>query len=312
MGSAGARGGRTEVARRGGGRDLLGGSFIALASVLFGGVVILGKTLPDDLPVASMLAVRFGIAAVALALVLAVRRESLRPARGEGWRLALLGSAGYAVEAAFFFLALGRGSASAVTLLFFTYPVMVAALSALFGMGVPGWLVGGSLAAAVAGAAMVIASGGGLDISASGIAFALASAFTFSFYLLGAEALVSHTPPLVSAMWVSASASVVLGLYSVAGGAHRFPEGSDEWLRVTAMGLLTAGAFVLLFLGLRRVGAVRTAIIAALEPVVASLMATTILNEPLRPGVALGGVLILAGAIAATLARGRQAPEGVP
>jgi drug/metabolite transporter (DMT)-like permease len=60
------------------------------------------------------------------------------------------------------------------------------------------------------------------------------------------------------------------------------------------------------------VGAVRTAIIAALEPVVASLMATTILHEPLRPGVALGGVLILAGAVAATLARGRQVPEGVP
>jgi drug/metabolite transporter (DMT)-like permease len=283
-----------------------------VASVLFGGVVILGKTLPPDLPVASMLAVRFGIAGVALALMLAVRRESLRPARGEGWRLAVLGSAGYAVEATFFFLALGRGSASAVTLLFFTYPVMVAALSALFGMGVPGWLVGGSLVAAVAGAAMVIASGGGLDISASGIAFALASAFTFSFYLLGADALVSHTSPLVSAMWVSAAASVALGLYSLAGGVERFPEGVDEWLRVTAMGLLTAGAFVLLFLGLRRVGAVRTAIIAALEPVVASLMATTILHEPLRPGVALGGVLILAGAVAATLARGRQVPEGVP
>jgi drug/metabolite transporter (DMT)-like permease len=275
-------------------------------------VVILGKTLPPDLPVASMLAVRFGIAGVALALMLAVRRESLRPARGEGWRLAVLGSAGYAVEATFFFLALGRGSASAVTLLFFTYPVMVAALSALFGMGVPGWLVGGSLVSAVAGAAMVIASGGGLDISASGIAFALASAFTFSFYLLGADALVSHTSPLVSAMWVSAAASVALGLYSLAGGVERFPEGVDEWLRVTAMGLLTAGAFVLLFLGLRRVGAVRTAIIAALEPVVASLMATTILHEPLRPGVALGGVLILAGAVAATLARGRQVPEGVP
>ena len=36
---------------------------------------------------------------------------------------------------------------------------------------------------------------------------------------------------------------------------------------MTAMGVLTAGAFLLLFLGLRRVGAIRAAIIAALEPV---------------------------------------------
>ena len=35
------------------------------------------------------------------------------------------------------------GTASAVTLLFFTYPVWVAVLSALLGMGLPGWLVGG-------------------------------------------------------------------------------------------------------------------------------------------------------------------------
>jgi hypothetical protein len=37
-----------------------------------------------------------------------------------------------------------------------------------------------------------------------------------------------------------------------------------------------------------------------------------ILGEPLRAGVALGGALILAGAVAATLARGSPRPEGVP
>jgi drug/metabolite transporter (DMT)-like permease len=259
-----------------------------------------------------MLAVRFGIAAVLLVLIQLVRRQPLRPGRREWWRLALLGAAGYAVEAAFFFSALGRGSASAVTLLFFTYPVWVALLSAILGFGLPGWLVAGSLVAAVAGAGMVVASGGGLDISAPGIGFALASAFTYSFYLLGADALVRDTTPIVSAMWVSGAASAGLAIFSVAGGAERFPEGADEWLRVTGLGALTAAAFAFLFLGLRRIGALRTAIIAALEPVATSAMAVAILGEPLRAGVALGGALILAGAVAATVARGRPEPEGVP
>jgi drug/metabolite transporter (DMT)-like permease len=310
MGSRG--GGRRDDrsgARRG---DLLGGLSIALAAVLFGGVVILGKTLPPDLPVPSMLAVRFGIAAVLLIVIQLIRRQPLRPGRGEWWRLALLGAAGYAVEAAFFFSALARGSASAVTLLFFTYPVWVALLSAILGFGLPGWLVAGSLVAAVAGAGLVVASGGGLDISAAGIGFALASAFTYSFYLLGADTLVRHTVPIVSAMWVSAAASVALAIYSLAGGADRFPEGGDEWLRVVGLGVLTAAAFAFLFLGLRRIGALRTAIIAALEPVATSVMAVAILGEPLRAGVALGGALILAGAVAATLARGSPRPEGVP
>jgi drug/metabolite transporter (DMT)-like permease len=294
------------------GRDPVGGAFIAIAAVLFGGVVILGKTLPEGLPVVSMLAVRFAVAALALALILALRRQALRAARGEGRRLVLLGAAGYAVEATFFFLALDRGTAAAVTLLFFTYPVLVAALSAILGMGLPGWLVGGSLFAAVCGAGLVVASGGGVDISAAGIGFALASALTFSFYLLGADALVSRTSPLASAMWVSASASAALAIYAVVGGAERFPQGLDEWLRTSAMGLLTAAAFVLLFLGLRRVGAIRTAIIAALEPVATSVMAVTILGEAFRPGVGIGGALILAAAVAASLARRRPQPGAIP
>jgi drug/metabolite transporter (DMT)-like permease len=223
-----------------------------------------------------------------------------------------LGAVGYAVESAFFFLALDRGTAAATTLLFFTYPVLVTALSAVLGFGLPGWLVGGSLFAAVCGTVVVVASGGGLVISAAGIGFALASALTFAFYLLAAEALVSRTSPLGSAMWVGASAAVALATYSVAGGAERFPRGLEEWLRVSAMGALTAAAFVLLFLGLRRIGAVRVAIIAALEPVATSVMAVTILGEVLRPGVAIGGALILAAAVAASLARRRPRAEAIP
>jgi drug/metabolite transporter (DMT)-like permease len=238
--------------------------------------------------------------------VLSILRRSLRPERGEAWRLAVLGSAGYGTESTFFFLALGRGTAAAVTLLFFTYPVWVTTISALLGRGLPGWVVGGALAAAVAGATLVVASGGGLDIAPAGIAFALGSSLTFALYLLGAETWASRTSPLVSAMWVSGSASVALALFSVLGGAERFPHGGDEWIRVASMGFLTAGAFGLLFVGLRRVGAVRTAIIAALEPVVASLMAALILHEPLRPGVVAGGILILVAAVTASVVRGRE------
>jgi DME family drug/metabolite transporter len=75
------------------------------------------------------------------------------------------------------------------------------------------------------------------------------------------------------------------------------------------MGLLTAGAFAFLFLGLRRIGAVRTSIIASLEPVNAAVLALIFLGEPLRAGVLAGGALILAAAIAASLARGVPDPE---
>ena len=290
-------------------RDPLGGVFVAGAALLFGGVVVLGKTDPvQAVPVSSMLTVRFGVAALALATILALTTGRLRPAPGE-WRwLLVLGGVGYATEAAFFFLALGRGTAATVTLLFYTYPVLVTLISAVLGFGAPGLLLGGSLLAAVAGAGLVIGSSGGLDITSAGIAFSLASALTFSVYLITADQTVRRTAPLVSAMWVSLSASVTLSLYSLVAGTAEMPEGT-ALLSIVAMGLLTSGAFAFLFLGLRRIGAVRTSIVASLEPVAASFLALLFLGEILRAGVLAGGLLILAGAIAASLARGVPDPE---
>jgi drug/metabolite transporter (DMT)-like permease len=290
-------------------RDAVGGAFVALAAFLFGGVVVLGKTAEvEALPVPSMLSIRFAVAGVALALILAASRGSLRPARREGRWLLALGGIGYATESALFFLALSRGTAATVTLLFYTYPVLVTLLSAALGLGVPGLLLGGSLVAAVAGAALVVGSSGGIDITALGIVFALASALTFSVYLLTADQMVRRSSSLVAATGVSLSASVTLAAYSIVTGTGELPRGSGL-LAVSAMGLLTAGAFTFLFLGLRRVGAVRTSIIASLEPVNAAVLALIFLGESLRAGVLAGGALILAAAIVASLARGVPDPE---
>jgi drug/metabolite transporter (DMT)-like permease len=291
--------------------DPLGGVIVAGGAILFGGIVVLGRFVAErGLPVSSVLSIRFGMAGLVLAAVLVLSRQSLRPAGGEWVRLVALGAVGYAVEASFFFLALGRGTAATVTLLFYTYPAWVAVLSAILGMGIPGLLLGGSLAAAVAGAGVVATSSGGLDITAAGIAFALASAVAIAIYLIAFEALARRSSVLASSMWVSLSASVALGTYAVVSGTGRLPVGGTEWLPLLAMGILTAGAFFLLFLGVRRLGAVRSSIISSLEPVFAAVLAFMFLAESLRPGVILGGALILTGAIAASLARGVREPEG--
>lgn len=290
-------------------RDVAGGLLTAVAAILFGAIVTIGRSVAvRDVPVSSLLAVRFGTAAAVLALILVARRQSLRPAPGEGRRLALLGAVGYAVESAFFFLALGRGTAATVTLLFYTYPVWVAVLTAALGMGVPGAAVGGSLLAAVAGSGVVVASSGGLDITALGIVFALASAVTIAFFLIGVETLITRTPSLASSMWIALSASAAHATFALVSGTGRFLH-AEELIPVLSMGVLTSGAFFLLFLGVRRLGAVRASIISSLEPVAAAGLALAFLAESVRVGVLAGGALILGGAIAATLARGVREPE---
>jgi drug/metabolite transporter (DMT)-like permease len=290
--------------------EAVGGALVALAALLFGVVVVLGKLVErTGLPVASMLAIRFGLAALVLVVILWALRQPLLPAPGERLPLALLGMVGYAAESSLFFLALNHGEAAAVTLLFFTYPVFVAVVSIALGRGGLGWLLGGSLVCAVSGASIVVASTGGLAIRPLGVVLAVSAALTFTVYLLGVDHVMKRTNALAGSMWVSGFAAIGLVAFALVTGNAEVPTGAVQWARLAGMGAATAGAFVALFVGLRRLGPVRTSIVAAMEPLAATILAALFLSEPVRPGVAAGGVLILIGAVAASLARATTARE---
>ncbi|HEX9410917.1 MAG TPA: DMT family transporter [Actinomycetota bacterium] len=291
--------------------DLVGVGFILLTSLQFGSVVVLGKvaTRAGGLPVPSLLGYRFAASGLLLAAVLLALRLPLAAAPGEGWRLGALGMVGYGAEAGLFFAALRHGTAAAVTLLFFTYPVVVSVIAFLTGKGLPGWLLGGGLVAAVAGAAIVAVVGQGVDVDGVGAALALGAALTFSFYLVGTDTVLQKTNSLTGAMWVSASAAVGLAVYALATGKGDWPQGLRQWAPVLGMAAFTAGAFVCLFAGLRRLGALRTSVLSASEPLTAAALAALFLGEDVGVGTVVGGVFILAGAVAASLARRESPPE---
>jgi drug/metabolite transporter (DMT)-like permease len=290
--------------------DTLGSGLIVLGSLQFGGVVVLGKLVTDaGLPVPAYLAVRFAVAAVLLAAALAVTGQPLAAARGERWRLVVLGMAGYGLEAGLFFAALRHGSAATATLLFFIYPVLVTLLVAVAGRGLPGGLVAVALCSSVAGAALVVVAGHGLVISGVGVLFALAAALVFSLYLLGADVVLDRTNSLTGSMWVSAAAAVALAAAAAVSGTGAWPVGLAQWGPVLGSGAFTAGAFVCLLAGLRRIGPVRAAIVSATEPLAASVLAVIFLRESLSAATVVGGTLILAGAVTASLARHDRPPD---
>lgn len=285
-------------------QDLLGGVFVALAALQFGFIVVWGKqVLARGLPVESMLAMRFGTCAIIVAILLVALRRPLLAVPNERAGLALLAVFGYGVEATFFFTAAAHGTAAAVTLLFFMYPVFVTLASWVFGLGRPSRLTLLALTCAVAGAVVVAGTGAGLAIETFGIVFAVASAVTYSGYLIGTDVVLKQTNPLTSAMWVSGGASIGLLVFSTVSGRWETPGGPEMWWPILAMGLATAGAFVCLLAGIQRIGAVRTAIVSAMEPLAAALLGYLILDETVTAGVAIGGSLILVGAVMASLAR---------
>jgi len=290
--------------------EAIGGLLVGLASLLFGTVVIFGKlALREGTTVSSLLAIRFGIGAALIAVVLAATGRPLLAARGERMGLSVLAVCGYAVEASFFFAALEHGTAAAVTLLFFTYPVFVTLGAWVLGRGAPAQLTVVALASAVGGAFVVVATGGGLAIEGIGVALALGAALTYTGYLIGADALLKATNPMTSAMWVSGGASAGLFVSAFATGQWVAPSGGVGWWPILGMGLASAGAFVALLAGLQRLGAVRTSIVAATEPLAAAVLGFVFLDESVTVGLVAGGALILAGAVIASIARAATARE---
>jgi drug/metabolite transporter (DMT)-like permease len=83
---------------------------------------------------------------------------------------------------------------------------------------------------------------------------------------------------------------------------------ADRW-SLLVMGVATSGAFVCLLGALQRIGAVRTAIVSATEPLAAAVLGFVFLGETVSFGTALGGALILAAAVIASVARGATPQE---
>ncbi|MEX2274850.1 MAG: DMT family transporter [Actinomycetota bacterium] len=287
------------------GPDPIGGVYIVASSTLFAAVAVLGRFIRrEGFPVSSVLATRFAICAFLLLGLLVVLHRPLRPAPGERTALVGLGVAGYGVESGFYFAALGHATAAPVTLLFYTYPVIVALGIWAIGKGRPTRRTVTALVFGVLGAVIIVTLGGGeVRMETLGIVFALCSATAYSAYLIGADRLLVRTDPLVSAMWVSAAAAAGHAVFAVATGRVVVPSGWEQWGPILGMGVFTAAAFAFLFVGLRRLGAVRTAIVSSTEPLAVSLLALGFLGETIGVGIAIGGILVVTAAIISSLAR---------
>jgi drug/metabolite transporter (DMT)-like permease len=260
-----------------------------------------------ELPFA-MLAIRFAGQSLLLFLVLLVLRKPLVPASGERLPLILAATIGYGTEAALFFSALNHGKAGAVTLLFYLYPVWVMLATIALDRRPPGWRLFVALLLALGGSAVVIVGGGEVEVAPMGILLALATSLAYTAYLITADRTIKTTDPVTAAAWLGAGAATSNVVFAFVFGVHALPDASS-WPFLLGMAVFSAGAFAAMLGGLQLVGAVRNAIIGVMEPLGVAVLAAFFLDEPITAPTAIGGTLILGGAIIATLVRTTRVRE---
>jgi drug/metabolite transporter (DMT)-like permease len=281
-------------------RALVGSVLGASAALSYGVTVVIGRELAKaHLPPADALGLRFGIAGAGLVALLVVRRRPILADPGERARVFLFGAVGYAVESAFFYSGLARGTAAAVTLLFYSYPAVVTVADLVITRRRPAPQVVMALVLAAGGAGVIAAGSGDVDISGAGIAFSLAAAASFALYLLAGDRLLHRTDSMRIAAGTAVGASASLLTFAAVAGEINVP--GDRWWQLLIYGGATASAFAFMFAALRHLGSQRTSVLLTLEAVFAIVLAAVFLDEGLGGAQALGGAAVLAAAVIISL-----------
>ena len=168
------------------------------------------------------------------------------------------------------------------------------------------WVV--ATVVAVAGVLLLVTGGEAAGVDPVGVGFALASGIAWPTYLLAAKALFDDAPPVFVVGVVFTGAAIVLSPFLVVSDPSWVASGRGlavaAWLALVA----TALSYIAFSVGLRRTPVAATATFTLAEPVTASVLGVTVLDEPLLVGTALGIALVVVGLLVLSTERAPVPP----
>jgi drug/metabolite transporter (DMT)-like permease len=272
-----------------------GAALVTLAAVCFGSVAILGKlAFSLNIPLATMLTGRFGIAAAIVWVVVFALRAKLVPRKK--LPVAMLLGGMLVVQTAAYFTTLRLVPASLTSLLLFTFPAIVTIADHFLGYRLT-FVRGGTVALALLGTFLVIASPVEAPAPA-GIAFGLLTATCYAAYILTASRLLRGLPALATtATMLTTSAAGFALLALIAGERPPVPSPASVLVVLGLAVLSTALPILAQNLGMPEIGSSRAAVVGTLELVTTVILAGTVLHDRITPIQMLGGALIV-GSIA--------------
>lgn len=277
----------------------LGVGLCLLSAVAFGLAAVFGKQcFAAGFSVSSMLAGRFGIAALVFWMIVAIRRPAM-----PGPRLLLtclaLGGVGYAVQAACYFSALTRIDASLVGQILYVYPAVVLVLGLALRRESASRRKFAALGCSLSGLALLLGyAGSNGPVAPAGVLLAFCSALTYALYITVANGLPEDFDVYLLSALVCSSAAVSVGLFGLTTGSLQAPTLPSGWLWLLPLALISSVISIGCFLGgLRLVGASTAAILSCLEPVVTAASAIVVFSERVNAGQVVGAAVVLAAVV---------------
>lgn len=288
----------------------MGPALCLVSAVCFGAMAVFGKFAYDaGISPTTLLLVRFCLAAALLATLLALRPGLRRTApdaasapagrRTVGYGRAVvialgLGAIGYATQAGLYFSALTLMDAAPLSLILYTYPVMVTVAAVLLGRDRLTRRRAVALLAASGGTVLVLLGASGTGFHPLGALLGFGSALTYTVYILVSDTVVRRLAPVLLSALVMAGAAATLGVRGLVTGGVDLRISAAGWVWLVCIAVVsTVLAMLAFFAGLRRTGPSTAAILSTFEPVVTTALAALTLHETLTPTQLAGGALVL-------------------
>lgn len=295
---------------------------LAAVTMIWGGTFVAGRFLADSLSPLFAASLRFLLASGALLLFLLVARVPLaRPSPRQWLQLSLLGFFGIFFYNLCFFYGLHYINASRASLIVALNPAVIGLASwLLFKERLSRVQVVG-IAICIVGASLVIVSRNPQLLAGNADAWIgdlliFGCVLSWGIYSLCSRDLNQTLGPMQTVTYSILPGTVTLWVVSAVRGevsvAALASLGAQQWLSLMYLGVLgSALAYIGYYDGIRKIGATRSGVFIALNPLTAVILGALLLGEQLTLVMCLGGGLILAGIFLCNKPLARAGRKGI-
>ena len=236
----------------------------------------------------SVLFYRFSLAAVVLACILFIQKQSFRLSRKEVKTLCLLGIL-FAVSSLTFYTSFHHMDAGIASTLLFVYPIMVAVIISPVTMF--------SIILALSGIALLYRGGTGAGLNGLGVSLVMIASLTYALYIVVINQSSIKLSSIKLTFYVLLFCMVAIVFHSFFdGGNYLQPLTTPRmWLFAIMLALVpTVISLVTMTMAVHAIGSTPTAIMGALEPLTAVIIGVTVFGEifTLRLGIGIFMILV--------------------
>lgn len=183
-------------------------------------------------------------------------------------------------------------------LIFYTFPILVALISAVMFRRMPSALTFFALGVAFGGLLLALDIRG-VTVSTVGLAFAIYAAVAVAFNLVLSAIILQRVPTAIFTTYTAAVSALLAIIVVVFSGGVQLPTGTVGWIAFLAMLLSFFIGFISTFIAVGRLGSLRFSSIMNLEPIATIVFALLLLGETLSLMQMVGAMVVIAGVVLA-------------